>query len=530
MSRGVLWHKMAITALAMAVAVAGCHAATFHWVITPGAYSDIRIVSSQLLMCQRGNQWDLVTSNGQTVVSDVDFIDNFYENKAVVARQQNGKYRLLGYINATDMNYNAFPSSLTLYATKYSHFSEGLIAVQDGNGRQGFADAGGRVVVPCRYQWVAPFCEGVAVVRPKASEALYISKNGTVKTISHHDGRLNFATSYSGGTALVGNNGDYALIDRNGQKVRKPSDYEVTNFRNLLQESDNNNYTYNNSPHHSVKLSAGAVDAGLISYQSGGRYGITQGSTRVTEAVFDNLGEFINGRAVARVGSRTGVIELVNGSFSGSLETTSVSLKAGERPISNNAVIKVPDGMDVSKLSVTAEGCSDWTCHNSGNTITCRFIPSLREGADTHRVAFIIKDQAEIPLYSYAGQIDVKWIRKPVPVQQPVVQPDEGGGKKDVPHKRTGSITIGNIEAGKPDAQGKITISARVTNTTSSPANGTIACQGRQQSFTVSAGKSVTAAVTVSNATKNSKTVTASVACGTASRSATVVLKGFTTK
>lgn len=103
------------------------------------------------------------------------------------------------------------------YDVVYS-FSEGL-AVVENNGRYGFIDRTGRVVVPLIYANAMAFSEGLAMVRTGSRTASgrtgFIDAAGNVAIPLVYD----FAYSFLDGRALVRNHPNYGFIDRSGQVV-----------------------------------------------------------------------------------------------------------------------------------------------------------------------------------------------------------------------------------------------------------------------------------------------------------------------
>jgi len=103
------------------------------------------------------------------------------------------------------------------YDAVYS-FSEGL-AVVENNNRYGFIDITGKVVVPLAYASAMAFSEGLAMVRAGgrtgSGRTGFIDTTGNVVIPLIYD----FAYSFLDGRALVRNNTNYGFIDRAGQVI-----------------------------------------------------------------------------------------------------------------------------------------------------------------------------------------------------------------------------------------------------------------------------------------------------------------------
>lgn len=117
-------------------------------------------------------------------------------------------------------------------------FSEGLAAVNLGyetgdgvlggdgysstiilnNGKWGFINKNNEVVIPLIYNWVSPFSEGLAYV----SGEIFIDKKGK-ETISLKGKSFAFVGGFKNGFALIGpDNGLYGYLDRTGKVVVPP--------------------------------------------------------------------------------------------------------------------------------------------------------------------------------------------------------------------------------------------------------------------------------------------------------------------
>ena len=95
-------------------------------------------------------------------------------------------------------------------------FTEGLAGVQDENEKWGFIDKTGRVVVPCRWNDTYPFSEGLAEVQDENGKWGFIDNTGRVVVPC----RWNDVRSFSEGLAKVGDeNEKWGFIDKTGRVV-----------------------------------------------------------------------------------------------------------------------------------------------------------------------------------------------------------------------------------------------------------------------------------------------------------------------
>ena len=59
-------------------------------------------------------------------------------------------------------------------------FCEGLVNVKDENGKWGFIDKTGKLVIPCKWKWAYDFKNGRAKVKDERDREIYIDKTGKV--------------------------------------------------------------------------------------------------------------------------------------------------------------------------------------------------------------------------------------------------------------------------------------------------------------------------------------------------------------
>ena len=97
-----------------------------------------------------------------------------------------------------------------------SDFSEGLAAVQDENGKWGFIDENGNVVIHCQWYYAVPFSDGMALVIDEEHRGGFIDKNGNIVVPCQWEE----AYPFSEGLAAVQNgNYEWGFIDKSGKVV-----------------------------------------------------------------------------------------------------------------------------------------------------------------------------------------------------------------------------------------------------------------------------------------------------------------------
>lgn len=93
------------------------------------------------------------------------------------------------------------------------------------NGKSGFMDSTGLLMIPCRYDWVDAFSEGLAAAG-KGDKAGYISKSGKLVVPFEYDE----AGAFRKGFAMVKKGDYYGLIDKTGTLVLPVKYDEIYDF------------------------------------------------------------------------------------------------------------------------------------------------------------------------------------------------------------------------------------------------------------------------------------------------------------
>ncbi|MBE9577584.1 WG repeat-containing protein [Moraxella sp. K1664] len=91
--------------------------------------------------------------------------------------------------------------------------SEGLASVEQ-NGKWGFIDNTGKVVIPVQYDYVGYFSEGLATVKQNGKFG-FIDKTGKVVIPVQYDN----AWVFENGKAEVSLNGEFFYIDKTGKRL-----------------------------------------------------------------------------------------------------------------------------------------------------------------------------------------------------------------------------------------------------------------------------------------------------------------------
>lgn len=147
-----------------------------------------------------------------------DYIDKCCDGFIRVKNGTPPKQLKCGYL---DENFNEV---IPLIYTGIKRFSEGLAAVKTGNwanGKWGFINKKGELVIPCLFDKTFPFSDGYAKVVLNGKWC-FIDKEGNEKVeLSQYDG----STSFHAGFAAVSlkddrdDSGSYTIIDKKGNEL-----------------------------------------------------------------------------------------------------------------------------------------------------------------------------------------------------------------------------------------------------------------------------------------------------------------------
>ncbi len=112
-------------------------------------------------------------------------------------------------------------------------FNEGLMAVKDDNNKWGFIDKGGNMIIPCNWNnpWARPFSEGLAAVRDINGKWGYIDKSGKIVITCQWNNVGGFYDSLS---SVRNQDGKVGYIDKQGNVVIKCQWKDADRFSELM--------------------------------------------------------------------------------------------------------------------------------------------------------------------------------------------------------------------------------------------------------------------------------------------------------
>lgn len=299
--------------LAFAILSQVSYAQTVKWCIHP-KYDEISYFGEDLFKCvdQSGNV-QLVDWNGKELLHnvDADAVTDFVEGYTIVLQGS----KIKGLLAET--NGHSFQLVTGDYSiTQYPFFSEGLLAVVNGEGKMGYMDAQGKIVIPCKYVEARPFKQGWASVEKKKKEVWYVNPQGReMRPDGFHGGKLTKGSSFNEyGEAVVANYQDYAIIGSKMQVKRKIKYTPELPVRSC-------DYSY------AEKAGGDCYETGVFeleednrieSYSKNGVYGYrwnNSGEENGLPAQFNDAQPFFKGRAIVAKNGKYGVLELLEGEF-----------------------------------------------------------------------------------------------------------------------------------------------------------------------------------------------------------------------
>lgn len=149
---------------------------------------------------ERGGLWGYAAADGTQVIAPIyNEATEFSCSLAVVCLH--GVWQAIGLDGRVAISDPRF--------SRMKPFSEGLAAVE-ADGRWGYIDTSGALVIAPAFDMAGPFSEGLAVVRVEGRYG-FADKAGRVVIEPQYD----HATGFRNGTATVQKDGETQLLDRN---------------------------------------------------------------------------------------------------------------------------------------------------------------------------------------------------------------------------------------------------------------------------------------------------------------------------
>lgn len=384
-----LWRKIFAVAILSTLTIPTL-AQTIEWKIAPGeVYDFFQPYHGNIWKARHGLKMSLVDINsGKPVALRYDSITNVSDGIALGIDREGARDKIVSVINISEKREH--PLNGTFYAVKGSCCSEGLIAVADGKGMQGYIDPSGNIKIKFKYSAAWPFYNGTARVDIK-NKSSYIDKNGKkVKTSSRDD-------------------------------------------NDILKNKLNN-------------ISTDEVNNSLILYREGNSYGYKSSDNVVIMPQFKFASQFYKDYAVVWVNdNKAGVIQLSDNPININTNTINqtTTKKVGKRNVKTTVKVEqmsisAPNPLTANKLKVTQTADDEEekdvviTKQDDSEAFTAEVLPYNKE--------------ATIKVY-YDGLLQaVKTINKPEQVEQKVRDPRQvTKPTEEVKPEVKATLTIGSI-------------------------------------------------------------------------------------
>lgn len=304
------------------------NAQTVKWLVEP-KYASIKHYSDNIFKCtdQNGNlrliDWD---GKSIDIPANADAVTDYTEGYAIVLQGN----RILGFLSEADHHFQ--PVSGDYYATKYSFFSEGYLAVAQGsaNGKQGYLDTKGYPVLEFKYSEAMPVRQGWALVKENDKDCRYRELDGSKKEMSAMaDGgeSLVWGTSFNKEGFALGrirkmNGTKYVVFGKNF--IQKNKDLQIEGKKSEIEKMYVNSYDFSYKPVGSQEVKPSKNEQP----KKNDDYSVSD----IVPAQFSEIDSFYVNRAIVAKGGKYGILKLLDGKF--------------EPSWPNNHVRVYPDGMD----------------------------------------------------------------------------------------------------------------------------------------------------------------------------------------
>jgi len=201
-------------------------------------------------------------------------------------------------------------SFLGEFPLSYGNFSDGLATCGHSDGKEGYIDKTGKLVIPCEWDSAGTFDEGLASVTQNG-KAGYIDKTGKLVIPCEWDS----AGFFTEGLARVKQNGKWGYIDKTGKLVI-PCEWDSgwSFAEGLALVKQNGKYGYIDKTGKLVIPcewdSAGSFAEGLAYVKQNGKYGyIDRTGKLVIPCEWDSVWPFTEGLACVQQKGKWGYID-----------------------------------------------------------------------------------------------------------------------------------------------------------------------------------------------------------------------------
>lgn len=325
------------------------HAQTAKWKMHP-EYDKISYYSNDMFKCWEDGKLQLLDWNGNNVLPHVvDSVTDYADGYALVLERSGSYFRIAGFLMEKGHQFQTLSGEY--YTNRYSHFSEGMLSVIDAQGKAGYLDKKGNLVIPCRYAEARPFLKGWASVKGDDKKVNYIDQVGRVMVIKFHYGDLTVGTSFNQkGEAMVANFQDCAIINVSGEvtgKYRKSKKMPVRSYDYSFDED------FEDIP--GPSNAKPVYEKGVEVFSYGSKLGYKEGEKVMLKPQFTDAKPFADGMAIAALDGKYGILTRVNGNVSSDVNGKNI-MYVSSKSVSNFTFnLDLPSGIDPSSVSVNLD-------------------------------------------------------------------------------------------------------------------------------------------------------------------------------
>lgn len=308
--------------LSLTLGVATLKAETVRWMVQPN-YESITHYSTDIFRCigSKGGI-HLIDWDGKELLPpniNADAITMFSDGFAIVLQEK----KILGFLSEVAPHHFQHVNG-DYYITKYPYFSEGYLTVAQGseNGKQGYMDSAGQIVLECSYLETMPVRQGWAVMEENSKDSTHPRRykrsndfTGKGMDCLPNGEKFVWATSFnSEGLALAKvRGGKFVIFDTKFHVVK--NDVKKVNKESV----DPYDYSFRPNGNGLIVPPANAepvADANYTTFEQNGKMGYkTSAGDVVAPAQFDNAESICNARSIVLVEGKYGVVELLEGDF-----------------------------------------------------------------------------------------------------------------------------------------------------------------------------------------------------------------------
>lgn len=169
----------------------GVSAQTAIWQVRP-IFDSVDVLTENLMKVEKNGRYGLCDYKGNSVVDCLyDDFPHFKDGYTLLIQDGSviGSVSMTGTVIKFE---NAYQVDMN-----YPYYSEGLLGVKS-NGRWGYIDTKGNVVISFKYRNALPFMKGLASVSDAEGNFMHINKSGKISLLGSgfNDDDLKFATSF----------------------------------------------------------------------------------------------------------------------------------------------------------------------------------------------------------------------------------------------------------------------------------------------------------------------------------------------